>query len=174
MNKIIISTTLPQGKKVALDSRKGNQIENEQCFLFTEMNRKECEEYATKYPAVTFVRHEIAPIYNCHGLTFGSRRTTIWEREAIKQILNEDDYIEISRSDVQPGDVMMYVDGKNGDFTHSGIVINEIQTFEGVPDSGKSLVLISKWGKYKEVIHVETYCPYSPLGAKFYRIKGKE
>ena len=163
---------MPEGEEIALDSRKREHIDNEQCFCFTLKDKKECEEYKIKYPEVMFVRNEPTPIYNCHGLTFGGRRTTIWQREAVKQILDEDNYNEISRSEVKPGDVMMYIEPESGDYVHSGVVVHEIQAILGANDSGRQLVIVSKWGKYKEVMHTETYCPYSPVGAKFYRVKG--
>jgi hypothetical protein len=47
--------------------------------------------------------------YNCHGLTFASRRTRIYD---VQQVLAEDAYEHIPLNEVEPGDVIVYFYGK--------------------------------------------------------------
>src|SRR5438105_14456445 len=50
--------------------------------------------------------------YNCVGMVFANRRTFI-EPEEIPAILQDDDYIEVARTDdLMPGDVVLYKDPK--------------------------------------------------------------
>jgi len=107
---------------------------------------------------------EATPRFNCHGMTFASRRTCIFESSELMKILKEDGYELIQAAEVSPGDVIVYV-SDDGDFEHSGIVVE-------VP---KALTLNiasvrSKWGKFKEVIHPANRCPYT-YNVRYYRIK---
>jgi len=98
--------------------------------------------------------------YNCHGLTFAARRTWIEEPTEIKKIIEDDEYVEVRREQVLPGDVVVYYVG--GDAEHSGIVV-------GRDDFAGPLVL-SKWGTLHEVIHFVPECPYDAGNVVFYRI----
>lgn len=111
-------------------------------------------------------RTQESPIYNCHGLTFGSRRTRILETQTVKLIVRDDRYEEINNQhDVQPGDVVLYSDDE-GEINHSGVVIE---------NSGHPLFVVricSKWGSGPELIHLSTDIPsmYGPF-KKFYRCR---
>ena len=77
----------------------------------------------------------------------------------------DDSYTEIQEVGVLPGDVIMYF-GPNGDIDHSGIVLSRPADEPlGIPR------VMSKWGKYAEVIHWANRCPYEFVGAKYYRIQ---
>jgi hypothetical protein len=84
--------------------------------------------------------------YNCHGLTFGSRRTRIWDPAQVERILIDDGYIDVTELRVLPGDAAVYY-GENGDIEHSGIVV-EITPL-GVPK------ILGKWGYGHETVHLE-------------------
>ncbi len=144
-----------------LHSRSGRQIEN-----LSDRNPPyagmiiACEALKAKY---TNCRHRpVGPTakFNCHGLTFASRRTRI-DDTSVDSILIEDEYQEIHYTEVLPGDIVVYRNMDNhADPEHSGIVVEE-----------KPMILVlSKWGDAHEAIHPLNDGPYS--GAKrFYRIK---
>lgn len=101
--------------------------------------------------------------YNCHGLTFGSRRTCIDEATSISRILDDDGYKLVDIAGVMPGDIVLYYD-HDGTVSHSGIVVM-------VPDSLPRFVkVVSKWGVVgAEYVHWVHRTPYG-LDYKFYRV----
>jgi hypothetical protein len=98
--------------------------------------------------------------YNCHGLTFGSRRTVIWHATEVAKILKDDGYDVVPIGQVLSGDVAVYY-SQEGDIEHSGIVVNpgELSPF-----------ILSKWGKAHEVVHLVSFCPYDASRVRYYRI----
>src|SRR5262245_13590387 len=97
-----------------------------------------------------------SPTYNCHGLTFASRRTSIERSAGIRTILLDDQYHEIPMTDVLPGDIVLYR-SQEGDLNHSGVVV-EYGAHVLVP------VICSKWGSAGEFVHGLNDCPglYGP------------
>lgn len=87
----------------------------------------------------TRIRHRSAGpchTYNCHGLTFASRRTRIWDPAEVQKILNEDGYKRVEvYADISAGDIAIYrapvVSG--GSIDHSGIVVQRDRPNGGVP-----------------------------------------
>jgi hypothetical protein len=143
--------------QLALHSRREEQIENEtDRNLPYEGMTKYCESLKHQYDRC---RHRpVGPTgkYNCHGLTFASRRTAI-EGAVIEKILHEDEYSEVQLENAMTGDIVIYRRG--ADVLHSGIVVR------GFPD----LLILSKWGSAHEAIHAVDDCPY-PGYKTFYRI----
>jgi hypothetical protein len=122
--------------------------------------------YDKRYPAAH--RRNVGPCntYNCHGLTFGTRRAGI-EFADVPLILEQDDYTEIDRAEVMPGDVAVYFStGKGGtivgDIEHSGLVVERTQL--------GNVKLVSKWGYGDERVHFLTDCPYDAGNVRFFRI----
>ncbi len=64
-------------------------------------------EYDRKFPGA--LRRNVGPCntYNCHGLTFGVRRAEVSFAD-VPSVLEEDEYTEIDRRFVMPGDVAIY------------------------------------------------------------------
>lgn len=83
--------------------------------------------------------------YNCHGLTFASRRTSIEKSAGIRAILSDDTYEEVALKDVLPGDIVIYR-SETGDLNHSGVVV-ECGNHLVVP------IVCSKWGSAGEFVH---------------------
>jgi hypothetical protein len=103
-----------------------------------------------------------SPVYNCHGLTFASRRTRIWTDNAIKLILTEDNYAIVEKEFVLPGDIVVYYNA--GDAEHSGIVVEA--------QSPMSIRVVSKFGSGNELVHwLYDVAPYDTSDIKFYRIR---
>lgn len=102
--------------------------------------------------------------YNCHGLTFASRRTGIWDAESVTKILKMDGYEKIQPSDVLPGDVLLYVSAE-GDIEHSAVVV-----IKPTRESLNIPIVFSKWGIGPEFIHPANNCPYAFNNHEYYRI----
>ena len=104
------------------------------------------------------------PNYNCHGLTFASRRTGIPTQGAeIRKVLSQDGYIEVNRADVLPGDILLYW-AEDGSLDHSALVVSRPQGEFAIPE------VASKWGWGPEVLHSATDCDYDLADLKFYRL----
>jgi hypothetical protein len=145
----------------------GPDIKNEQYFDLTESQIVYLRNIATlfkdEFPDRTLAvfRVDVAAAYNCHGLTFASRRTCIDSPEEVQRILVQDGYEKVpNRKDLMPGDVIVY--RSEGDIPHSGVVIRL--------DDLNPLVL-SKWGANgPEVLHRANYCPYNWETIEYYRV----
>jgi hypothetical protein len=107
-------------------------------------------------------RTGMSSLYNCHGLTFASRRTSIEDTTSLQHILADDNWREVKVEDVLPGDIVLYF-STDGEANHSGIVIQFDEQLH-LP------VICSKWGRAGEYIHNLNDCPsiYGPI-KKFYR-----
>lgn len=155
-------------KSIVVQTRKGNDINNEQFFDVDDYYKNQCLYYDREYSEVVR-RTDISPIYNCHGMTFASRRTWIYEIEEINKIIEDDNYKEITINEILPGDIVFYIDEETKDITHSGIVISKYE----ISDRGiiNMPQIISKWGGCREVVHKIDECPYRKNAfIKFYRI----
>jgi hypothetical protein len=165
------TTTMPGGmlskpyqtRRLALQTRETNDIDNEQCIHLdanTQGSLSSQSRYLRqKHPRVSF-RLDFSAIYNCHGLTFASRRTCIASSTEIRKILAEDGFESVpAASQAEPGDIVLYVAA--GDIEHSGVVIEA--------DNLSPLVL-SKWGKGPEVIHRVADCPYDATNVEYHRV----
>lgn len=150
---------------LALHSCQAAQIDNERIFELSPSEIRGFRDFDRDYGSDVERRGSPTPIYNCHGLTFASRRTGIFESETLRQILREDDYMEIPPERALEGDVILYFDD-SGDFEHSGIVI-----LRPLADNLNVPRVCSKWGKYAEVIHWGNRCPYNFANVKYYRLR---
>ena len=152
-------------KEIVVQTRLGNNLKNSQCWDdipigLIDYNLRTWDEYLDNEH--TKQVNKESPIYNCHGLTFGSRRTHLNE---IDKILKEDFYKEVSSDDIREGDVVVYVSDIG--VIHSGIVIGIIE--------GKGInvpLVLSKWGLLGEYVHLYNCCPFmrQSEGIVFYRI----
>lgn len=104
------------------------------------------------------------PRYNCHGLTFASRRTKIIDDAQIRQILVDDRYVAVERALVLPGDVAVYF-ADDGSIEHSAIVVSTPSPPLHIPR------VCSKWGFLGEVVHLATECPLYAIGnIQYFRV----
>ena len=150
---------LPYRSELDLQTRCENQVENE-------IDRRPTrpgddllsEDYKRDYPDADHRPTAPTRKYNCHGLTFASRRTWIWKASEIAKVLADDEYKPIDVHNVLPGDIVVY--DQNGDAEHSGVVIKR-----GFPP-----IVLSKWGPAHEVVHRANYCPYDSMRILYYRI----
>jgi hypothetical protein len=149
-------------QELDLHTRLANQIRNETCRDEVHFGvRLEVEGYKQKYPRATHRPVDPTNTYNCHGLTFASRRTRIWDSSEIQKIIRDDNYTKLAFIEVLPGDIVVYW-GEGGDAEHSGVVVSVDQL--GVP------MILGKWGGAHEVVHRVSECPYDASRVAFYRM----
>ncbi|MCI0695142.1 hypothetical protein L0337_24425 [candidate division KSB1 bacterium] len=161
---IITSPTELDTHSIRVQTRKANDIQNEQSLLISEFERSQFPIFIKKHPKAK-LRALPTGIYNCHGLTFASRRTMIYDPNEIWKIIKDDNYVRVEQIQALPGDVVLYL-SVEGDVEHSGIVISEPEPNFYLPK------VWSKWGKYYEVIHYVNDCPYEKSNIQYYRIMG--
>ena len=141
----------PEGRPLLLDSAAARPIENYQGLSLSPAELKEFSGLDS-WRARVRVRAEATPRYNCHGLCFASRRTTLGEH-SLAAVLSEDDYVAIREVDVLEGDVVLYLVGSK--IVHSGVVVG-LKT----PERLSQFLVCSKWGSWAEVVHILSQCPY--------------
>ncbi|MCH7663671.1 MAG: hypothetical protein IH859_07365 [Chloroflexi bacterium] len=174
---------------IVLQTRLGTDIENFQQKEIGNQDAKTGEELYRNYQSIVNWRTEtLNPEYNCHGLTFASRRTKIYRSVDLITILKDDNYELIARisfettapnpdqDKILPGDVVIYYEKKESQnyISHSGIVVSSPTSIIIVADPSQGAVelpyVVSKWGTYREVIHRAHQCPYDISLLEFYRI----
>jgi hypothetical protein len=112
-------------------------------------------------------RSAISSRYNCHGMTFASRRTNIDETDEVWKIITDDGYTEIPMESALPGDIVLYF-GEGGDIDHSAVVAEAARYEHG--GLKRHPLVFGKWGRYREVVHLANVGPYySHANAKYYR-----
>lgn len=149
--------------QIVLQTRKGSEIPNVQSYEYSSFEINSFPQIERSHPQAKF-RTPPIPLYNCHGLVFASSRTAITDSRFLQTIIDDDGFTEITKvDDVLPGDVILYYT-EDGDVEHSGIVVAE-------PDKDLKIPrIISKWGRYKEVVHYANDSPYSWANVKYFRI----
>lgn len=113
---------------------------------------------------------EACPVYNCHGLTFGSRRTQV--THSVLPILADDGFDPISEKEARAGDIVLYSNAL-GEIIHSGFVVARKSVEIIMGTQSVIPVIWSKWGKGYEMIHAVGECPYFEDGnyASYYRLQ---
>jgi hypothetical protein len=146
---------------IRLETSKRRGIENYQDTEISETDLLWFRKLSKLHPNAV-QRTNPSPLFNCHGLTFASRRSKVLDLPNIVKILQDDEWREIQLRDLLPGDIVVYFD-HDGDANHSGIVVQY---------SSEILVplICSKWGYGAEYIHKLSDVPsvYGPI-TKFYR-----
>jgi hypothetical protein len=153
----IISSIVVQTRRGKyIDNTLGNETMNQQ------KTKQEVDKFETK---LNYLRKRTNPtsLYNCHGLTFASRRTWIDEKN-FSEILNDDGYQEVPENETLPGDIILYFN--NQEVSHSGIVVKEVTNDNRYP------YIVSKLGSFGEYIHIANGIPVDDYGftRKYYRV----
>jgi len=110
-------------RSIALQTTAGNDIPNEQYLEIDDTEWGKVQLFQEKYGATLQKRTNPTGIYNCHGMVFGSRRTSLYDGTFLATILKDDYYSEVKQEDVIAGDVILYFE-KNV-VSHSGIVVEK-------------------------------------------------
>lgn len=145
---------------IKLCTRAGNPIDNTQTWQHSKFEWNQLGEDLKRFKNATPLGDpsEACPVYNCHGLTFGSRRTQVGN--AVLPILADDGFeILKSEKDVRTGDVVIYSD-RRGEVVHSGFIVfsKEIEIVFGT--TTVIPMVWSKWGKAQEFLHAIEDCPF--------------
>src|SRR5437773_11543121 len=98
---IICSSIEKRPGEIAIHTRRGRHIENDRSFEVTTVEQQKDSFWREKFKGRATFRTGPSPIYNCHGLTFASRRTRIPD---VTEVLADDGYQELPLKDVLPGD----------------------------------------------------------------------
>jgi hypothetical protein len=148
---------------LALETRKKQSIVNSYYRGKSEAGDKlRITRFLEQFPNVKHRPVGPSRAYNCHGLTFGSRRTGINLPEEVNKIIDDDGYRRLDISErLFPGDIAIYV--KENEISHSGLVV-------WVTDQHTPWIL-SKWGIYHEAVHMPLDCPYHDCVVIYYRLE---
>jgi hypothetical protein len=106
--------------------------------------------------------------YNCHGLTFASRRTNIPhpgmdDAGLVAQILQEDQCVQIAEIDAREGDVVLWRLGAL--VPHTGIVAH-VQR-----EPFRAILAVSKWGALGEYIHHPLNSPFDGCAVEYWGMR---
>jgi hypothetical protein len=161
---MLITAVKAPGQDILLDTAEGQPIPNKQeKEIGQPLAAAALEANASQAPFV--LRAKAHPAYNCHGLTFASKRSAIYADADVLRILKEDGYKQIPTRDALPGDVAIYWAGTS--IEHSAIVVR-------APEGLIAPDVISKWGVIgPEVIHPATncgLCGYTVSDIRYYRM----
>ena len=148
---------------IRIETSKRRGIVNKQGTDVSKFERNWDAEISNLFPNATR-RTEVSATYNCHGLTFACRRSRIPSSTSVRCILADDQWDEVTITDVKAGDIVVYV-SSDGDVNHSGLVVGKHEDLN-LP------VICSKWGSAGEFVHLLNDCPpiYGPDN-KFYRCR---
>ena len=162
MNGYIINAgSKRDSRAIGLDTRKGNYIENirsdERCPAALS---DAYDGHKKEHPGIE--ARSLSARYNCMGLVFASRRTSIDVDPTIKLILEDDEYTLVAETkDVQEGDIIVYYKDKRP--THVGIVARIGKSIE---KAEFNITILSQWGRDGEYFHSVDNIP-SYYGTKF-------
>ena len=151
-------------ESILLSTRLGREIPN-----FQDLDQppgiaaRLVEGHRRNHPMAT-MRRAPTGLYNCHGLTFACRRTGIYNPEDIEKILKDDGYRQIKPMEAQPGDIVVYRDGRETSHTAAVIQVERSNTLVG----GQAIWVLSKWGQGAEYIHVVKDDPYKDHDVTFW------
>lgn len=149
---------------IHLETSKKTKINNEQYSRITlfdmEIIQRHEYEFSSKFQG------EPSPTYNCHDLTFASKRTGIYDDEEILKIIRDEYQEVINEREVIIGDVIIYYDN-NDKILHSGVVV---KANNNNPHELVDIRILSKVRNYKEIVHNVNSSPYEGV-RRFYRIK---
>jgi hypothetical protein len=159
-----------QNTTIELRTRSNTAIDNLQVWEHSRMEWNQLAEPLARFTKAERVS-EACPVYNCHGLTFGSRRTQV--TPSVLPILEDDGFDPVSEKEARAGDIVLYSTAR-GEVIHSGFVVAR-KPIELSPGHQFSIPIIwSKWGKGFEMIHAVSECPYlddEGNSTSFFRLK---
>jgi hypothetical protein len=157
---------------LSLETRQRNQIENYIDPVPPLAGvRLQVEAYRRQYLEAQHRPVGPSTKYNCHGLTFASRRTWIDKPGEVEKILRDDGYVEIKDfKDVLVGDIAIWRSASAtnlGEIEHSGIVVTSSVNLDGLASPPW---ILSKWGKCHEVVHKANDGEWTDHRVHYYRL----
>lgn len=147
MAEIIDLGSVRDRASIALETAKNRRIPNARRAQRAPATLAAAHKMVTTYHPSAQLR-SLSATYNCFGMAFANRRTCI-EPTHIPMILEDDGYVQIEGKDVQPGDIVVYLD-KGGEITHVAVVVShERDLTRGEWDT----TVLSQWGADGEYLH---------------------
>jgi hypothetical protein len=160
----------PKRPPILIQTRRGNQIECEPPRLpitpeTLDRYRRQLEAIRQRLQNPAHIEERRGPTeeYNCHGLTFLSRRAWLSELRAIDTVLEDDGYRPVRPDHVQPGDIAIYRDDFR-QIDHTGIV-----AWVAKDERPRLPWVLSKWAHQGEYLHRYNDCPYDSRHVTFMR-----
>ena len=148
-----------------LQTATGHDIPHTQNSELDESEVRKLPLFYKKYGPDLVERTAPTGFYNCHGMTFASRRAWVYgEGNIINFILQDDSYEEVPQSVVLPGDIILYFGEGNEGVIHSGVVVEVSQFLRGI------YKIYSKWAQSAEFLHWAHQTPYG-YNVKLFRVK---
>ena len=138
-----------RGGDVALSTRKNSPIPNTRRKPRAPLSMQAAQTMVLGAHSSAEIR-SLSSVYNCMGMVFASRRTWI-EPEHLQMILQDDEYRQVNRNEIQRGDVVVYR-GNQNEITHVGIV-SEVKV--NPRDATLEVVVVSQWGYDGEYFHLD-------------------
>jgi hypothetical protein len=138
-------------KKIVLQTRAGRNIANSQSCEPGEIIHINYNRLSRQHPGWRR-RKPACGIYNCFGLIWASRRTSIYDENEITKILIDDGYHRLDdETKLLPGDIVIYLSrtDRERDTLHAAVILAmEMIGTAAIP------FVISKWSDaYGEDIH---------------------
>jgi hypothetical protein len=128
-------------RSIVVQTRKGNPVPNVIAAEPTSREIRIRDEIRQRHGTAWRLRKKACGVYNCAGLAWASRRTSIYDDESWNLILQEDGYRKLSPEQERlPGDLVIYRDASSG-FIHVGIIL-EVPINQGVVAVPR---VLSKW-----------------------------
>lgn len=136
-------------KRIILQTQAGRTVENSQSYE-PDVRTKGRYSLLRRKHSNWINRKPACGVYNCFGLVWASRRTSIYDESEISKILTDDGYRMLATEEqIQHGDVILYRLDSNT--LHAAIVL-ELRQLQ----LGSSTIpwVLSKWGPiFGEDIH---------------------
>lgn len=153
-------------KSIALATSKGNAIPN---LVEIDPDAKAVANYQRllrEHGVHWQPRKPATGVYNCAGMVWASRRTSILEPSAWQKIIDDDGYRWLPKDQLpMPGDIAAYVDLENEELLH---VARVAYLAPGVIGGSEIPMVVSKWNSTAgESIHRAFDVPYRKWGFNY-------
>lgn len=155
-------------KGVRVDTHRGTPIPNVIAPQADEASKQRYDRIRKLYGKSWSNRKPATGVYNCYGMIFASRRTSIYDDEndtLIQRILDEDGYRKLSNQDeAVPGDIVLYRESKRNSILHIAMVMRRepLSRADGgvVAKEGGACYALSKWSDRdgEDEHHIEHHC----------------
>jgi hypothetical protein len=138
-------------RRIALETRSGRPIENTIEPEPGDRERRLYEVRRNRFGAGWFNRKPPCGVYNCYGMLFASRRTSILADVQIPDILRDDGFRRIPETEAVVGDVVLYRE-KTAGLLHAARITRK--------DELRALYALSKWDSAmgEDEHHVRHHC----------------
>jgi len=135
----------PAARSIRVDTHTGNAVENDIALAVDDRGRRLYEAVRQKHPGWKN-RRKAAGVYNCFGLAFASRRTSIREDVEVEKIRTDDGYRKLKMHErPAPGDLVVYKT-PTGALIHVALVTRLERLIPGAEPT--ATMALSKWNDH--------------------------